>query len=68
MYLDLFGYFISSIEMKEEKWCAWCGKYGDHSSGGCPEIKKLIEYHQLIIKFDRHKNKLSGMAGNINHN
>lgn len=21
-------------------WCAMCGKYGDHRSGGCPELKK----------------------------
>jgi len=23
----------------EKLWCAMCGKWGDHRSGGCPEFK-----------------------------
>lgn len=22
------------------QWCAWCGKWGNHTSGGCPDLKK----------------------------
>lgn len=30
-----------SDEIKVEKlWCAWCGKYGDHQSGGCFDAKQ----------------------------
>jgi len=23
-------------------WCAWCGKWGNHSSGGCKDLKKCL--------------------------
>ena len=22
-----------------KKWCAWCGKWGDHTSGSCEDLK-----------------------------
>ena len=22
----------------ERKWCAWCGKWGNHTSGGCDDL------------------------------
>jgi len=25
----------------EKKWCAWCGKWGNHSSGSCPDFESL---------------------------
>jgi len=25
--------------MSDKKWCAWCGKWGDHTSGCCPDLK-----------------------------
>ena len=31
----------SEIEQEQEiYWCAWCGKHGDHRSGGCPDYLK----------------------------
>ena len=27
---------------KPKLWCAWCGVWGDHQSGWCPDLKKAI--------------------------
>lgn len=24
------------------KWCAWCGKFGDHQSGGCDNLHEYL--------------------------
>lgn len=29
--------------MSDKKWCAWCGKWGDHTSGCCPDLKAQSE-------------------------
>lgn len=28
-------------QLKDKLWCAWCGVWGDHQSGWCPEMKRL---------------------------
>lgn len=25
-------------QKQEKKWCAWCGAWGDHTSGSCPDL------------------------------
>jgi hypothetical protein len=25
-------------DQPEKKWCAWCGVWGDHTSGGCDDL------------------------------
>ena len=29
---------IEAWKQRSKIWCAMCGKFGDHSSGGCPEL------------------------------
>ena len=31
-----------SIEWSK-KWCAWCGKWGTHTSGSCSDLKKHLK-------------------------
>ena len=48
--------------MSDKKWCAWCGKWGDHTSGCCPDLKAQSELSatpcsvarpiHLVITFD----------------
>jgi hypothetical protein len=26
----------------EKKWCAWCGVWGDHTSGGCDDLHDVL--------------------------
>jgi hypothetical protein len=32
------------------KWCAMCGKYTDHTSGMCPELKDLTDNPSFTVK------------------
>ncbi|TRO56187.1 hypothetical protein E2P64_06215 [Candidatus Bathyarchaeota archaeon] len=25
---------------RKDKWCAWCGKWGNHTSGSCKDLAK----------------------------
>lgn len=29
-------------DQPEKKWCAWCGVWGDHTSGGCDDLHDVL--------------------------
>ena len=34
---------INKCNAQDLKWCAWCGKHGDHTSGQCPDLARRKE-------------------------
>lgn len=44
---DVLRWRVKQLKAKpEKKWCAWCGVWGDHQSGSCPELKAHNAQHE----------------------
>jgi hypothetical protein len=35
-------------DQPEKKWCAWCGVWGDHTSGGCDDLHDALLRRRAI--------------------
>lgn len=49
----------------EKKWCAWCGAWGDHTSGECDDLQGgEVEAKLNDIRRDRDEWKASAVQYN----
>jgi len=47
-----FDFINWNKTLDTKQWCAWCGKWGNHTSGSCSDLKKQTK------QIERQNNKL----------